>query len=209
MTTADYSFERFCEVAGAVREVVHPKIALMANIGDFDLDKARALKDAGIDVVYHAVRVGEGAITSIAVERRYETIEAVRAAKLLLMSGVEPIYAEQDDAAVIDRMIEVSSWDLVCSGLGSLRTVRGTRMQDFHPLSRPRYAVLSALFRLLAGTHIPYGSENSCWCDGGTNPRDNHMFPGEDTIAASMSALKSSLEDNEWHVPSLDEDWQL
>ncbi|MDR3315876.1 MAG: hypothetical protein LBS98_05305 [Coriobacteriales bacterium] len=206
MTTANYDFDRFCEVAQAVRETVHPKVSLMANIGDFGSTEAAALKDAGIDIVYHAVRVGEGVITSLPVEKRYETIEAVRAAGLRLMSGVEPIYAEQDSAAVIDRMIEVAGWDLVCSGLGSLRTVRGTRMQDFHPLSRPRYTVLSALFRLLAGTRIPYGSENTCWCDGGTNPRNNHMFPGDETIATSMAALKRSLEDNEWRIPSLDED---
>jgi hypothetical protein len=67
--------------------------------------------------------------------------------------------------------------------------------------------VLSSLFRLLAGTHIPYGSENTRWCDGGTNPRDNRMFPGDETIAASLLTLKHSLEADEWRVPSLDEDW--
>jgi biotin synthase len=209
MTTAGYSLARFCEIAAAVRGVVHPNILLMANIGDFGPEDACALKEAGIDVVYHAVRIGEGTITSISAEDRYRTIEATRAAGLVLMSGVEPLYAGQDATAVIDRMMEVSDWDLICSGIGTLRTVRGTKMQGFRPLGNRRLTVLSALFRLVAGAHIPYGSENTRWCDGGTNPRDNHMFPGDEAIAASMEALRRELEDDGWRVPTLDEDWSV
>jgi biotin synthase len=207
MTTADYDFERFLEAARVVRKTIHPRISLMANIGDFGADEALRLKVAGIDTVYHAVRIGEGVITNIPPKRRYATIDAVREAGLTLMSGVEPIYADQEADAVIERLREVAAWDVICSGLGPLRTVRGTRMESHECLSEPRLRVLFSLFRLVAGTHIPYGSENTRWVDGGTNPRDNHMFPGNETIAKSIDALKRDLENYEWRVPTLDENW--
>jgi biotin synthase len=209
MTTAGYNFERFCETVRLVKQAIDSRILLMANIGDFNFEQALALRDAGIDVVYHAVRIGEGQITALSPKQRYQTLTAAKLAGLLLMSGVEPIYVGQDSASVIRRMREVAGWDLICSGLGSLRSVHGTKMEDAQPPGAHRQAVLSALFRLLAGLRIPFGSENTRWCNGGTNPRDNHLFPPAETISASLRTLRRELESDGWHVPAPGEDWQV
>jgi biotin synthase len=201
MTTASYDFERYLKIIAAIRERINPAIMLLANIGDFDFVQAVALRQAGIDVVYHAVRVGEGKITALDPAQRFATLQAAKDAGLILMGGVEPIYADQDEDEVIDRMLEVASEKLICTGLGALRPVKGTPMADYRCLSAPRFNVLANLFRLLVGTRTPFGGENSRWCDGGTNPRSNVMFPGKKTIATSIASLKADLESREWIVP--------
>ncbi|MDR1015793.1 MAG: radical SAM protein [Coriobacteriales bacterium] len=201
MTTSVYGFERFLETASAARAALGPEVALMANIGDFDARQAEALREAGVDVVYHAVRLGEGSITAIPEERRRETITAVLDAGLVLMSGVEPVHAELDGDMLLDRMMEVSSWPQVCSGLSRLRHVPGTPMDGTRLLTAPRYRQLGSLFRLLAGSRIPFGSENTCWCNGGTNPRDRQMFPGNEQIAHDVTRQRQALEENGWQVP--------
>ncbi|MDR1184106.1 MAG: radical SAM protein [Coriobacteriales bacterium] len=201
MTTAAYDFTRFLDIVSAVRAIIGPRTALMANIGDFDAEQAKELREAGIDVVYHAVRLREGIITAIPEKRRRETIAAVLETGFTLMSGVEPVYAELDDDEILDRMMEVSSWPLICSGLSPLRLVPGTPMANTKLLTTPRYRLLGSLFRLLAGSHIPFGSENTCWCNGGTNPRDRQMFPGDEQIAHDVAAQRQELEENGWLVP--------
>jgi biotin synthase len=201
MTTAAYDFTRFLDIVSAVRAVIGPRTALMANIGDFDTKQAEELKKASIDVVYHAVRIREGIITAIPEKRRRETIAAVLEAGLTLMSGVEPVHAELDDDEILDRMMEVSSWPLICSGPSPLRRVPGTPMAETKLLTTPRYRLLGSLFRLLAGSRIPFGSENTCWCNGGTNPRDRQMFPGDEQIAHDVASQRQELEENGWLVP--------
>jgi biotin synthase len=200
MTTAAYPFERFLELAAAVRAVIRPETLLMSNIGDFNLEQAVALKEAGIDVAYHAIRLGEGRITAIPEQRRRDTIAAIQKAGLLLMSGVEPVHAELDDDELLDRLYEIASWPLICSGPSRLRPVTGTPMENTRLLSEPRYRQIMSLFRLLAGTRIPYGSENHLWVNGGTNPRDTRMFPGKEAITTDVAACRAELEANGWRV---------
>jgi biotin synthase len=200
MTTAAYPFERFCELAAAVRRVVRPETLLMSNIGDIDLTQAETLKALGIDVAYHAIRLGEGRITAIPEQRRRRTVAAIQEAGLLLMSGVEPVHAQLDDDELLDRLIEVADLPCICSGPCRLRHVAGTPMESTPILSEPRYRQIMSLFRLLAGTRIPYGSENHLWVNGGTNPRDTQPFPGSEAIAADVAACRSELEANGWVV---------
>ena len=200
MTTAGFAFADFLEIAREARRLVGSDVALMANIGDFDLAAAKQLRKAGIDIIYHAIRIGEGTITAISEERRRATIQATYGAGLQFMSGVEPVYQGQDAAQVIDRMIEVAGWPLICSGIGPLRAVKGTRMAEAKCLSAPRYRLLSSLFRLMAGTHIPFGGENTRWCNAGTNPRDTVMFPGAESIQTSVAAARQDLQDHGWQV---------
>ncbi|MDR2197065.1 MAG: hypothetical protein LBO07_03780 [Coriobacteriales bacterium] len=208
MSTDSYDFESFCEIVSAVRKLVGERVLLMANIGDFDLAGAHALKAAGADAAYHALRLGEGRITAISEQRRRQTIEAILQSGLKLMSGVEPIYTGQDAHELLDRMEEVASWPQICSGLCQLRRVAGTPMEKTPLLSTLRYQQLGALFRLIAGRRIAYGSLNTAWCSAGTNPRDTRMFPGAESmarevageVAAECAARRAELESDGWQV---------
>jgi hypothetical protein len=97
-------------------------------------------------------------------------------------------------------MLEVSGWPQICSGLCPLRRVAGTPLAQAEALKTARYRLLVSLFRLLAGTHIPYGSENTAWVNGGTNPRDTKEFPGEEHIAAEVAARRTELQEAGWQV---------
>lgn len=59
MTTADYPFERFIEIAKAVKEAISPNLPLVANIGDFGRELAEELLEAGFQGVYHVSRLRE------------------------------------------------------------------------------------------------------------------------------------------------------
>ena len=205
MATANYSFDQYIDVVGGVRSVIAPNVAIMVNMGDFGLDEARRLKEAGATAVYHAVRVGEGAITSIDPEVRWATIHAAMGAGLRISSGIEPVYRGVDLSEVVRRMYQVAEIDPVCSGIGELVCVEGTKMASFERMSKEEQRILSSVWQLVAGRgKAPFGGANTRWIDAGANPRGTEMLVGEDRIKRDIEQARKSLEDNEWVVPDND-----
>jgi biotin synthase len=82
MATGIYAFEKFVEKGAEIRGHLKEDTTFIANAGDFNLDQARELKQAGFDGIYHAVRLGEGEVTSIPIEHRLETVKAAHKAGL-------------------------------------------------------------------------------------------------------------------------------
>ena len=78
MTTADYPFDRYIEIARAVREAVSAKMPMVANIGDFGHDEAKELVETGFQAVYHVHRLREGKDTGLDPEERLKTIKLPR-----------------------------------------------------------------------------------------------------------------------------------
>src|SRR3990170_5782214 len=60
MTTAQYPFGKFIEIAQEVKNSLKTDTILVANIDDFSEKQAFQLNDAGFTGVYHALRLGEG-----------------------------------------------------------------------------------------------------------------------------------------------------
>jgi biotin synthase len=90
MTTAEFSQEQFLEYGRAVRAVLPRDMRLVANVGDFDFNYARSLKDAGFTGVYHIHRLREGVDTGASPEARVNTLNAVRDAGLELYIAWSP-----------------------------------------------------------------------------------------------------------------------
>ncbi len=205
MTTAAYDFDRYVEVIAAVREVISPNAALMINTGDFDLDQAKRMKDAGGDLVYHAVRIGEGITTSIKPQRRWDTLRAAREAGLRVSSGVEPLYRGIDLGAVVGRMFEVALFDtdLLCSGVSPLVVVEGTKMAPLEPVSEEERRIFSGIWQLVVGAgKVPFTWRNVRWADAGVSPRHlAQLDVDEERIAAAMQANRAALEAEGWTVP--------
>ena len=59
-TTEHYGAERLSALAAAVRAHVPSTCALVANTGQMSVDEIRRLGEAGVKVMYHALRLGEG-----------------------------------------------------------------------------------------------------------------------------------------------------
>ncbi len=202
MTTAGYDFDQYIDLLTVVRGAISENIAIMVNIGDFDLEGAKRLKAAGADVVYHAVRVGEGQITDLDPADRWETIDASVDAGIRISSGVGPLYRGVDKDAVVERMFDVAPYNPVCSGVTGLVNVPGTRMESYETISMEERRIYACIWQLVAGRgRAPFGGENTRWVDAGANPRGTVMLVGRERILADIDRARKELTGEGWNVP--------
>ena len=148
MSTADYPFERFIEVSQEIRKSLRPETVLVANVGDFDREQARRLKDCGFAGIYHAVRLGEGRDTRIPVERRLETFRNAREVGLSLGTCVEPVGSEHTIEELVEKTIITREAKPVYSGSARRIPIPGTEMAKFGIVSEARMAHILAVVRL-------------------------------------------------------------
>lgn len=204
MSTAGLSFEHMLDVVRSVRSAVSDDLPLLVNTGDLTADEARQLKDAGAQAIYHAHRLGEGVITRLQPEARRATMRHAKAAGLKLMNAVEPVCEDVPCETLLERMVEAASFGPYCSGVGTLTNVAGTPMEHARPLSRARTAFYAAIFRLLVGESIPFGTGggNVMWVDAGTNPRGRALPVGAEALVRDVARARKDLIGREWRVPA-------
>jgi len=184
MSTADYPFSRFIEMAHAAREAVPNDIPMVANTGDLTLDQARELKSAGFSAIYHALRLREGTDTRIPAERRDQTVANAREAGLVVQVCVEPVGPEHSDEELVDLMFWGRERGVTFSGAMKRTAVPGTSLEDQGEISFRELARVVAVSRLVMGdtvqghcTHEPnlaalMAGANLIWAEAGPNPRD-------------------------------------
>ena len=76
----------------------------MANTRDINYREGEQLLDAGFVGAYHAVRLGEGRNTPFSVEKRIQSIQAIKDVGLLWMNCVEPVGPEHTIEEIVDLM---------------------------------------------------------------------------------------------------------
>lgn len=203
MATEGLPFDQLLAIVRAVREAVSDDMPLLCNAGDMTLEQAQALKSAGVQAAYHAHRLGEGEITAIPPARRIATLKHIRAAGLKVMSAVEPVHSGTSPKAIIERIEEVASFEPYCAGVGTLTSVKGTPMEGIESISRAKGALLAAVFRLMVGEDIPFGTGggNVVWSDAGTTPRARNLPVDAGALERDVARLKKELRGKEWAVP--------
>jgi biotin synthase len=154
MTTADYPFDRFTDIASAIRRVISPKMPLVANIGDFDLEKAKELASAGCQAVYHVHRLREGKDTKIRPEERLQTIKAARDAGLNLSYCVEPIGPEHTPEELVTEMFRGKQFGAVNLACMWRVPVPELPLSKLGRISEANLAKAVAVTRLVAGDSI-------------------------------------------------------
>ncbi|MDN5326463.1 MAG: biotin synthase [Moorella sp. (in: firmicutes)] len=184
MATANFPFEEFLRFGRQVREALQPDTVLIANIGDFDDEGAIALRKAGFNGIYHAIRLGEGAVTGIKPERRLQTVRAARRAGLLVGTCVEPVGPEHTLDELVEKTLLTREMRPVFSGAARRIAIPGTDLAGLGMVSEARMALILAVVRLAVGrgvsfncTHEPNGigamaGANLFWAENGANPRD-------------------------------------
>lgn len=184
MTTADYSCGKFVEISREVRRNLRFDTVMIANIGDFEYEEAKQLKEAGYTGIYHAVRMGEGKDTKIAPEIRLRTVRAARDAGLLIGTCVEPIGPEHSIDEIADKILIGREIRPCYSGAMRRISIPGSDLARYGMISEYRLAFLVAVVRLAMGrdligncTHEPNilgatAGANLFWAEVGTNPRD-------------------------------------
>jgi biotin synthase len=187
MTTHDFPFRKFIELSKEVRSNLRPETVMIANIGDFEYEEGKQLKEAGYTGIYHAVRMGEGRDTRIDPLVRLNTIRAAREAGLLIGTCVEPIGPEHSIEEIADKILIGREMEPCYSGAMRRISIPGSELEQYGMISEYRLAFLVAVVRLAMGrdligncTHEPNllgatAGANLFWAEVGTNPRDTEF----------------------------------
>ena len=221
LATASYSFELFLEMTVAVREVISKDMPLLANIEDQDADMARRLKAAGIDGCYHAVRMGEGIVTTIPVEQRLASFANIRQAGLSLSTCVEPIGPEHGADELTEKTRICIDSGAISAGCGRRISVPGTALFDLGMISAVHNALYVAVYRLAAGLSlrlncaagtdlIANAGANLAWAEVGANPRDLLQRTEDGGRGRDIGFYRELYQNADWDVlegPS--PGWQL
>ncbi len=154
MTTADYPFDRFIDLAKAVRKTVSTKMPMVANVGDFRADKAKDLVDAGFQAVYHVVRLREGNDTRVSPGERLQTIKAARDAGLNLSYCVEPIGPEHSPEELVKEMFRGKQFGAVNLACMWRVPVPELPLSKLGRISEATLAKAVAVTRIVAGDSI-------------------------------------------------------
>ncbi len=203
MATAGLSFSRYLEMVAAVRSAVSPDMPIMANAADMTADEACALKEAGAQAIYHAIRLGEGELTDISPDRRRATIAAACKAGLSLMCGIEPLWEGVSLEEIAGRMEEVSALHPFCTGACSLIAAKGTEMESCTPATRACVRYVGAVTRLAVGEGVPVGGAGGVvWVDAGCDPRARNLGLEPEWLRREVRRARVQLEADEWQVPS-------
>ncbi|MEI8354781.1 MAG: radical SAM protein [Deltaproteobacteria bacterium] len=211
MATADYPFPRYIEMSGEIRKNLKTETVLVANIGDLDIKEAWQLKDVGYSGIYHAVRLGEGFVTSIPVEQRLRTLKNAQEAGLTVGTCVEPVGTEHGIEELVEKTLITRDASPCFSGAARRIPIPGTELAPHGMVSEARMAHILAVVRLAVGfntpgncTHEPNvigaaAGANLLWAESGSNPRDTEEKTEEKrgmTVQDCMMVFREA----EWQV---------
>ncbi len=184
MATATYQFSDFLRAGEAVRKALKTDVPLIANVGDFDDEEARALRNSGFSGIYHAVRLGEGQVTHIDPQKRLQTIAFARSAGLQIGTCLEPVGPEHTLEELVEKTLLTREMKPAYSGAGRRVNIPGSPLEVHGSLNFGQMALILAAVRLAMGyevvgncTHEPnkigaLSGANLLWAEAGSNPRD-------------------------------------
>ncbi len=154
-TTQFYGVERLMALVRRIRSEVPGSYEIVVNTGEFDLPIAESLKASGADVVYHALRLGEGRDTAFDPRDRLATLDAVRRSPLRLASLVEPVGVEHTPEEMADVFLTNLQYGASLSGSMARVNIPGTPFGCCEALPERRLAQVVAVTRLGGGRQTP------------------------------------------------------
>ena len=211
MATASYKFEKYIDLAKDVFKHRQTDIPIIANIDDFDSDKATELKKLGFAGVYHAIRIGEGSDTGIPLKKRLASIQAAKDAGLYVGMCVEPIGPEHSLAEIAEKTLYTRDLGAVFSGAMRRTNIPTSPLKKHGQSTYLRMATLVAAVSLATGnkvtgncTHEPNAlgvnaGANLLWAEVGSNPRDNNA---ETVRGLTVARCKDLYHECGWDVLS-------
>ena len=211
MTTADYPFEKFIDISREIRKSLLSETTLVANVGDFTKEQAEKIKDIGFSGIYHAVRLGEGRDTTIAVKTRLATFQNAREAGLLLGTCVEPVGNEHSSEELVEKTVITANAKPVYSGSARRIPIPKTSMAQYGIVSEAKMAHILAVVRLALGYQVPgncthepnvigaAAGANLLWAEAGANPRDTEKET-EGKRGMTVQECVRVLKEAEWNT---------
>ena len=153
-TTQDYGIEKLCTLVREIRKITPPEIGIVVNTGEFGLEEARRLKDAGVEVAYHTIRLREGCDTGLSVEDRIATLEAMQQAGLKMAALVEPLGPEHTDEEIVDAAFRLKPYDIKLGGVMARVPIPETPLYELGQVSEERQTRVIAMTRLIYGPEV-------------------------------------------------------
>ncbi|WP_291441576.1 radical SAM protein, partial [Desulfovibrio sp.] len=156
-TTEFYSLPKLLDLVRDLRRKVPGNYDVVVNTGEFGPEEASAMRAAGVTVVYHSLRLGEGCTTCFKVEDRLATLAAVRDSDIRLAHLVEPVGPEHSNEEIADVLLTALGHKAALCGVMARVNVRGTPCGDAAQaeLSSLRLAQIAAVTRLAGGVQTP------------------------------------------------------
>ncbi len=154
-TTEFYSLERLASLAAKIRKEVPGGYGVVINTGELTAEQARLLADAGVDVAYHTLRLGEGTATAFDPATRKASLAVLRDSPLKLAHLIEPIGPEHSNEEIADVVLTALEYRAALGGAMARVNVRGTPFESAPPVSDARLAQIVAVTRLCGGSSMP------------------------------------------------------
>ena len=227
MASVSYPQKAYVKAIQVAREACGSGVYIMANASDLTLEETKDIKAAGADCIYHAVRLGEGVITDIPEDVRWNTLENALQAGLQISTAVEPLYQSQNlelggkaDAGknsakavansptqiytqtkrqIIERMLQILRYDLFCTGCVNLNAVRGTKMQDVKPWPTSKMRIIANTLHIATHGRVKHGGCCSIqWVDVGGDPRDRGYKETDEALIKQITRARNELLKNNW-----------
>lgn len=199
MTTADYPFDKYLEIAKAVRRVISPGMPMVANIGDFNAQQAEELLNTGFQGAYHVCRLREGKDSEIDKYLRLSTLETIKDSDLDLGYCVEPIGPEHTPEELVDEMFRGKEYGAINHASMWRVPIPVGPLSHIEKISQVTLAKAISVTRLIAGDTIRAmgvhearilplrAGANQIYAETGPNPRDKI----EDTSRGIGFSVKS------------------
>lgn len=89
----------------------------MVNTGELEAADARALAAAGVNAVYHTLRLGEGETTGFKTATRLDTLGTVRGSSLDLAHLVEPVGPEHGNKELVAVLLTALRYEARLCGV--------------------------------------------------------------------------------------------
>lgn len=205
MTTANYNQNKFIEVIKRVKEIIPEDKNLVANIGDFDYEYAVRIKEAGITGVYHIVRLREEIDTSLSVNQRINTLEAIKKAELKLYYCIEPIGKEHTAEELYVEMERAKVYNVDVMAVMRRVNVNKDRYVVNSEIDEYEFAKIAAVTNLYVqpkvsmNVHEPskvamIAGINQLYIEIGINPRDNILETAHNRGYSEREAEKLLLD---------------
>lgn len=154
-TTQFYDLEKLIELVPRIRETVPGSYQLVLNVGEFDAAVAARMARAGVEYVYHTVRLREGIDTKFNPVERMATLRAVNSSPLQLVYLVEPVGVEHTNEEIANAFLTAMQFGAVVTGAMARVPVTGTPLGRLPVVAPERLAQIAAVTRLAAGYRAP------------------------------------------------------
>ena len=209
LSTGGYKFDDFIQIGREVKNALKSETPLVANVGDFDDEQAKVLKDTGFAGIYHAIRLGEGVQTKIDPKMRWKTFDAAKKANLIIGICLEPIGPEHSHEEMVEKTLYARQMKPAFSGSARRVPIANTSLAKYGAVNYAQMALYVAAVRLAMGygvvgnaTHEPNGigamaGANVLWAESGSNPRDTV----ENTVrTGSVDNIAEIFTDAGWEI---------